>query len=421
MLVEFSVKNHRTFREKQTFSMVASSAAERAGPERVAHSGLKAVPYILRTACMFGANGSGKSSLIDAMAFMSRFVRTSFRNEAGKGLPVEPFVFHSDWREKPSEFEAIFIVGDTLYQYGFALTKARVVEEWLFARPKNTGRQRTLFTRTYDPDKQAYNWDISSVHVKGERDSWKAQTRQDALFISTAVQLNAETLKEPYEWLVLRFRAVKAPEARRLDYTETRFEEDGWKTRVIEFLRSADIALSDVQVKERKLLDDTDLPEKIRDLIIKDNPDAMTFSIDFMRLDNSGLQIPLPFSEESTGTQNLFDLAGPILDVLEHGLTLVVDELNTGLHPLAFEHLISLFCDQKTNPLNAQLIFTTHDTSMLDSACIGRDQVWLVEKGRDLAAKLTPLSDFKPRHDAAGFQKPYLQGRFGGVPRLSGH
>lgn len=420
MLLEFSVENHRAFREKQTISMVAGATSERVSPEHVVRTGFKAVPFVLREACLFGANGAGKSSLIDAMAFMSRFVRNSFRNETGKGLRVEPFLFHSQWRRRPSEFEAIFIHNDTLYQYGFSLTRERILEEWLFARPQSTGRQRHLFTRYYNAEKDDYDWDISTVHVKGERDSWKAQTRPDALFLSTAVQLNSAGLKEAYNWLSFRLRSLRAPEARQLDYTETRFGEDGWKSRVIDFLNAADITLSDIRVEEGKLLDSLDIPETLIDIIKKNDPDAKSYSIDFVRTDDKEQPVPLAFAEESTGTQNLFDLAGPILDVLDNGYTVIVDELNSGLHPLAFQHLIAMFCDPEVNKHNAQLIFTTHDSSLLDSDCISRDQVWMVEKGRELNAKLTPLSDFKPRHDAAGYQKRYLQGRYGGVPRLTG-
>jgi AAA15 family ATPase/GTPase len=214
-------------------------------------------------------------------------------------------------------------------------------------------------------------------------------------------------------------RTLKAPDSRQLDYTERRFGEEGWKTRIIEFLKATDVAVSDIRVKEAKVLDNDEIPGPIRDLIRNDNPDAKHYSIDFMRHDEQKRLMPLPFVEESTGTQNLFGLAGPVLDVLDNGFTLIVDELNSGLHPLAFQHLIGLFCDPNLNTRNAQLIFTTHDSSLLDSDCIGRDQIWIVEKGRDLAAELIPLTDFKPRQDAAGFQKRYLQGRFGGVPRLT--
>lgn len=423
MLIEFSVENHRAFREKQTFSMVASAATERAGPEHVGHTGFSAVPFVLREACIFGANGSGKSSLIYAMNFMSSFVRNSFRNEPDKGIKVKPFLFHSEWRDKPSEFEAVFIHEETLYQYGFALTRDRVVEEWLFARPKSTGKQRHLFTRSYDGAKNSYEWDISAVHVKGERESWKEQTRDDALFLSTAVQLKAEGLKGVFEWLTKNFRTYSASnDTMPSGFTQTRFDDESWKERVTDFLRQADIVLEDITVDENRLIDTphfNDLPKPFQEFFISQNPDAKEYDVSFLRKDESGQLVPLPLSEESSGTKNLFDLAGPILDVLEHGWTLAIDELNSGLHPLAFQHLIAMFCNAKLNAKNAQLIFTTHDTSVTERSCIGRDQIWLVEKNENLAALLTPFSDFKTR-DARPFQKGYLQGRYGAIPRITG-
>lgn len=403
--------------------MVASAAAERAGLGHVARTGFSAIPYVLREACLFGANGSGKSSLIDAMYFMSKFVRTSFRSEAGRGIELHPFLFHSEWRTKPSEFEAIFIHNDTLYQYGFALTRERVVEEWLFARPQATGRERTLFTRSYDVQADSYNWSINSVHLKGERDSWKSQTRPDALFLSTAVQLNANGLKDAYEWLVKHFRTFSMPpEALPSQYTASRFKEDDWKNRVIDFLKRVDIALHDIQVEEESLFDTSDfggLPEPIQDLVREESPNAKVYSVSFVRQDEKMSLIPLSLNEESTGSKILFELAGPIIDVLERGLTVVIDELNSGLHPLALQYIISIFSNPDRNKNNAQLIFTTHDTSVSERNCIELDQIWLVEKQDNLAARLIPFSDFKTR-DARPFQKGYLQGRYGAIPRILG-
>ncbi len=422
MLIEFSVENHRAFREKQTFSMVASTGAERTAADHVVHTGFAAVPCVLREACLLGANGAGKSSLIGAMAFMSGFVRNSFRNDAGHGIGVEPFVFHSEWRDKPSEFEAIFIHENTLYQYGFSVTGERVVEEWLFARPRHTGRQRNLFTRIYNAEKGSYDWNISNTRLKGERDSWKAQTRPESLFLSTAVQLNAEGLKGAHEWLSKRFKMILPTRDMLSDeYTASRFEDEGWKTKVIGFLKSADIALHDIQVEEKSLFDLTEfksLPEAIKNEIRKQSPDAQAHLVSFVRQDDQNSSIPLRLQEESSGTRALFALAGPILDVLENGFTVAVDELNTGLHPLALRYLVALFCDTRVNRHDAQLIFTTHDTSVTEHSCIGKDHVWLVEKQDDLAAHLIPLSDFKTR-GGRSFQKGYLQGRFGAIPYTS--
>lgn len=421
MLIEFSVGNHRAFRERQTFSMVASSAAERAGQGRVAHTHFATAPFVLREACLFGANGSGKSSLIDAMSFMIRFVRNSFRHESGQPIAVEPFAFHSDWRSQPSEFEAIFIHEDVLYQYGFSVNSERVLEEWLFSRPQSTGRDRQLFTRTYNSDTDSYEWNLNSAHLKGERESWKSQTRPEALFLSTAIQLNAKVLKGAYEWFGKRFRTFSmSPDVMQGNYTESRFGDSEWKGRVVDFLRRADVSLHDIEVEENSLFEQTSfakLPAPIQELLKEESPDAKTYSVSFVRKDEKSNPIPLPLAEESSGTKALFELAGPVLDVLENGYTVIVDELNSGLHPLAFQYVIGLFCDSDINKNNAQLIFTTHDTSVTERSCIGRDQIWLVEKGADLSARLTPFSDFKTRNERP-FQKGYLQGRYGAIPRI---
>lgn len=425
MLVEFSVENHRAFREKQTFSMVADAATQRLRPDHVARTGFSAVPYVLREACLFGANGSGKSSLIDAITFMSRFVQNSFRNEPRKGIDVKPFLFHSEWRNKPSEFEAIFIQEETQYQYGFALTRERVVEEWLFARPKITGRQRRLFTRTYDHATGGYDWDISNSNLKGERESWKEQTREDALFLSTAVQLKSEDLKEAFEWFNNQLKFLETTKSIPSNtYTISRLHEEGWSNRVIEFLNCTDIMLLDIDIDERNFFESNtflELPPEAQKVMREGIPeDAKQRIIHTVRLDESGNRVPLNLNEESSGTVSLFQLAGPILDVLDNGYVLVVDELNSGLHPLAFQNLITMFCNPNLNTKNAQLIFTSHDTSMLNSECIGKGQIWFVEKGNDLAARLKPLSDYNVRRDTLGFQKGYLQGRYGAIPRILG-
>ena len=421
MLIEFSVENHRAFRERQTFSMVAGRPAKGDKPGQVAQTGSSAVRGLLRTACLFGANGAGKSSLINAIFFMWHFIQDSFNRKPGGGTGTEPFLFHSEWRNKPSVFEVIFLHDEVLYQYGFALTGKRVVEEWLFCRPNSTGRERHIFTREYDEDKGAYDWSISSLHLKGERESWKEQTRENALFLSTAVHLNAEDLKGVYHWLETQLRIMNATPHD--SYTASRFDEDGWSHRVVNFLKRADIALVNIAVEEHNLFESPDfqkMPAEIRKRMREDIPaDARQLTVHTVRQNEKGEPVALDLKEESAGTISLFSLAGPILDVLDNGYVLVVDELNSELHPLAFQHLISLFCDPEMNRKNAQLIFTTHAVSVTEHEGIGRDQIWLVDKGKDLAAKLVPYSDFKTR-DERPFRKGYLQGRYGAIPRIAG-
>ena len=438
MLIEFSVENHRVFREKQTFSMVASAAVGRAGEGYA--TGFSAVSHVHREACLFGANASGKSSLIDAMNFMSNFVKASFRRQAGKTIPVEPFAFHAEWLGKPSEFEVVFIQDETLYEYGFALTHERVVEEWLFSRPKNSGRQRRIFTRFYDENKGTYEWEISPLHLKGERDSWRSQTRPDALFLSTAVQLDAEGLKAPYNWFSEKLEIIDFKDFRlSVRYTLSRFKEDGWKERILRFLCEIDIPVQDIIVEEEENLswdDLDDLPsnlqsgfremkstiEKIRKGMQEEfSTNNKILSAELMRRNNEKIPVHLNIQKESSGTIGLLALSGHIMEVLDSGKVLVVDDLNSGLHPLAFRHLITMFGDMETNRNNAQLIFTTHETSITeeDSDCMGRDQIWLIEKdNKSFDARLFPFSDYKTRKSVS-FGKGYLQGRYGAIPHIA--
>lgn len=419
MLIEFSVENHRAFRERQTFSMVARRATD-----QTLQTGASCVPHVLPQACLFGANGAGKSSLIDAIVFMSKFVGDSFERKPGTGTGVKPFIFHSEWRSKPSEFEAIFLHEETLYQYGFSLTRERVVEEWLFARSNQTGRECQLFTRSYDESKDAYEWSINSTHLKGPRESWKEQTREDALFLSTAVHLNAQKLKEPHAWFVKQLKVMSLN--RPSSYTLRRIKKDEWSPRVIELLKRVDISLVDIDIEESNLLESAEfleMPAEIQKEIRANIPDdarqLTQLTAYTVRENEKGERVALKLKEESSGTKSLFRLAGPILDVLDNGRVLIVDELNSGLHPLAFQTLIALFSDPEINKKNAQLIFTTHDTSVTgESGCIGDDQIWIVDKASDLVAKLIPRSDFEA-DNGRSFQKGYLQGRYGGIPRIA--
>ena len=424
MLIEFSVENHRAFREKQTFSMAASATTERAGHGHVLDTGISVVPHVLSEACVFGANGSGKSSLIDAMVTMKRLVRDTGKNSPDDRLPVKPFVFHSEWRHRPSEFEVVFLHEEILYQYGFVVNSERVLEEWLFSRPQKTGRERHIFSRTYDSKGDSYEWELNASQLKGERESWRAQTLPNSLFLSTAVRLNAEALAPLYNWITKVWRLLIPGDTNHLSYSTTKWlKDDDSKQRALRFLREADISLSDLHLEEKEVTSEIQdvVSAMYKAIDIKGSVDFQSLklpNVSTFREDENGHLTKLPLEAESTGTKALINLAGPILAVLDAGMTLVVDELNTGLHPLAFQYLVGLFADPETNPKGAQLIFTTHDTSVTEQECMGRDQIWLVEKGKDLAARLVPLSDFKER-GAKGFQRKYLDGRFGGVPKVA--
>lgn len=422
MLVEFSVKNHRSIREGQTFSMVAGDLKRPARPCHVADTGSPVAPRVLRNACLLGPNGAGTTSLVEAMGFMSWFVRTSFRSGRGDSIKVEPFLFDPKWRDKPSEFEVHFLHNENLYQYGFAVSKDRVLDEWLYAWANATGRQRSIFTRKFNRRKRGCDWKVDAGNVRGQRRIWQDCTRPNALFLSSAVSMNAQgDIKDAHDWIVGLFRtASDASRPSRLDFAKSLFKDSAFREEVRNFLREAGIALSDIRVERRRGIEGIDcsnLSKATRKFPEKSVESEEIHAMELVRKDSAGDAISLPLERESFGTRALFDLAEPIMHALERGGALIVDELNLGLHPTAVRSLIALFCNSRINGKNAQLIFTTHDPTIVDQAHFARDQVWLLEKRKkDLATSLIRLSDFD--EDDRSFADGYLQGRYGVLPRV---
>ena len=421
MLIEFSVENHRAIRERQTFSMVAAAAdvVDRLEPPyHVAETGLASVPRILVDACLFGANGSGKTSLVDAMAFVVDFVRTSVSGESGRMIDAKPFAFHSRWRRKPSEFELIFVHRNVIYRYGFVATCRRVIEEWLFVGNDKTDRWRRIFEREYISKADGYDWRTTGIKVGRVLCSWKSQTRPNALFLSTAVQLNAGgDLKNAYEWMATKFKTLSASAGETgFEYTISRFDEDGWKERVRNFLEDSGVFVNDIAIQKLKVQEMpglASLPHSIK----KEMPGVMTI-VQFWRNDEKGAPIISSLDKEGNGTRALFGLAGPILDAIDNGQAIVIDELDLGLHPFMLESLVERFCNCMINTKKAQMIFTSNDPTIVTNAFLERDQVWVVKKNEDeLAARLSRCPNFTDS-GMHNFVRDYLAGSYGGVPRI---
>ena len=409
MLIEFSVENHRAIREMQTFSLVASDHVERARPHRAVETGFGNAPRVLTSACIFGPNGAGKTSLIGAMSFMGRFVKLFHPSGQHANIKVNPFAFHTDWKERPSIFEVTFIQNDTMYEYGFSLTASRVEAEWLSATVMNTDNQRTIFTRTYNKDNGNYDWDLNSLIPNENQEQWISIVRPDALFLSAAVNFNFKgELEVVYNWMAYKFLSADDFIYSTFNIDSERINREGWKERVIKFLRHLGISIDDIVVVE------------------KDGDDRSNAGIDiprpfpnvyFVRQNNVMSPVGLDMFSESYGTRELFRLAYPVLEALDNGVTLVADEMNLGLHPVAFERLVSMFYNPEVNRHGAQFIFTTHDTGAVDHARIDSDQIWLMRKNDELAAELYPLSDYDTSGQAT-FGGSYLDGRYGAIPRV---
>ena len=427
MLVSFSVQNFRSFSDKQTISLVAGASAKK-NPDIAFESHNSLAPHLLKSACIFGANGSGKSNLILAMDFFRYFIISSAKEtQEGDEIEVTPHLFHSDFRVKPSEFEITFIYEEVLYQYGFAIDSERVWGEWLFSRP-NTDKSRTrvLFQREYDAEKNDYVWDINKTYIKGERETWKNLTRSNALFLSQAVQLNAKDLQKPFKWIQQYFHPITSAQRLSREFTVKQCVKEGWKDRIVKLLQSIDLRIQDLDIATEDVgISDLpkDLPKILKNEIINklknENMAFRTLEIKSYHKDNHDNLVALDFDEESDGTKVIFSLSGPWLHVLESGNTLIVDELHNSLHPHALKTLISLFHNPEINTKNAQLIFTSHEPSIMTKGFMHKDQIWLMEKNDLESTELIPLSDFDIRdRDIDNFQKAYLNGRYGGVPRL---
>ena len=398
MLIEFRVKNFRSLRDEQVLSLVASKDTSLQDTHTL-RTGLKAVPSLLRSAVVYGANASGKSNLVKALRHMRGVVLESASvRQPGQPFTVQPFRLDSRSASEPTEFEVTFLLEGVRYQYGFAMTPQRIVREHLLVY--KAFKPQRWFERHFDVStgKDVYDF---GPGLKGAKHLWEGATRPNALFLSMAVQLNSEALRPVFDWFAKGLVILDEQTPLNPQTSIQWLRQAGRRQQLCDFLTAADISIADIEVVTRQAPDETE-----------------EHQLRFSHVTEQGRAV-FDLMDESNGTRNLLFLAGPVLDILNQGLTLVIDELDTSLHTLLVRELVRLFHRSEVNTGGAQLIFTTHDTSLLDAPDLfRRDQVWLVEKDRDQASALVALSEFSPRKNEA-LERGYLLGRYGGVPLLN--
>ena len=417
MLIEFNVNNFRSIRETQTLSLVAGTGKE-LQKQNTFPSGLKAAPSLLRSGVIYGPNAAGKSNIMRAINFMQNFVLTSQALQEGQGINVTPFLFSSTTRLEPSEFEVTFVQGNVRYQYGFAVNNHRVTHEWLLAYPE--GKPQRWFERTFLSQEKRYDWEFGTKFTgpRHLRDIWQTATRQNGLFLSTAIQLNNEQLKPVFNWFQHKLAVVLPGLGINLQFSIDQCGSEDGKKLMMEFMNAADLSIHDITLQTQKAKTVTVKFDAEKSVPTQSVAESEITTVNFLhKIHDTEELIPIQLPEESDGTQKLFAFAGPWLDVLAKGRILLVDELDTSLHPLMVRFLINLVHNPEINKNNAQLVFTTHDTSILDTDIFRRDQVWFVEKDRESATKLYPLSDFSPRKKEA-LENGYLKGRYGALPYI---
>jgi uncharacterized protein len=412
MLIEFSVGNFLSFKEKVTLSLEAS------GDDWLEESHVATVAgrRLLKSAAIYGANGSGKSNFLRGMQVFQRFVQDSSKeSQMGERIHVIPFRLHTATESEPSYFEAVFLQNDTRYRYGFEVTSEMVRTEWLF-KQKDSIRETRLFTR-----------EGSTIRVSAEFKEGKGlevRTRRNALFLSVVAQLNGAIAGEIMKWFE-QFRGITGLEdLSYLEFTARQLQEPQCGAEIRELVRLADIGIENLQTfelpeREGVITLPKDLPERLRREVLASRSPLLiqTFHKKFDAKNQAcdEVEFNLKF-EESAGTQKFVALSGPFLHTLREGSILFADELEARLHPLLTKSLVGLF-NASGNRKNAQLIYATHDNGLLDSMRIRRDQVWFVEKNQYGASQLYSLAEFKVRKEAK-FGKEYLLGQFGGVPHL---
>jgi AAA15 family ATPase/GTPase len=425
MLIQFSIKNFRTFKDKATLSFIASNYDKDTREDENIFQDTNHNLRLLKSCAIYGANASGKSKFIEALVFMKRFVITSSKDsQKGDKISVEPFKLNSVSEKEPSEFEVIFTHKNILYRYGFEVTNKIVVSEWLYSKPKT--KEIELFYRDY----QNFETHKRSFQ-KGNTLIKEGLIRDNALFLSVAAQFNEKTSVTLIEWFKNIGTISGVKEDGYKGYTVRKAKDDNFKNKILELLKAADLGIQDIQVE---MLDldklPNDMPKELKEFIIKksEEDESAEFISDVLTShkkydDNKNLVGKVNLSlddDESFGTRKFFALTGPVLDSLENGHTLVIDELDSKLHPNLVCKIVSLFNSKENNPKNAQLLFNTHDTNLLSSGLFRRDQVWFTEKNKFGEAKLYSLADFKSEDVRKNdpFEDNYIRGKYGAVPYL---
>lgn len=425
MLIQFSVKNFRTFKYKATLSMVASNYDKDTRESENIHFDTITNLRLLKSAVVYGANASGKSKLFDAFMFMKQFIITSSKYSLkGDTIDVIPFRLNSDSEESPSEFEVIFVHNNKIFRYGFEANSKMIISEWLFYKPKT--KEIELFYR----DKN--NFDTHDRNFpKGNAVIREGLVRDNALLVSVAAQFNDGISTQVIDW----FKNLKVisglNELGYHGFTMIKTEDPIHKKRILELLKVADLGIQDIKLQKlefEKL--PKEMPLALKEKIMKEmNEEQASFIFDVTTMhkkydtntetfSNSYFSM---FDDESEGTKKFFALAGPILEALENGFSLIIDELDSKLHPNLVCKIIALFNSKEWNKKNAQLIFNTHDTNLLSSGLFRRDQIWFTEKNKYGEAKLYSLADFKSDdvRKNESFEENYIRGKYGAVPFLS--
>ena len=411
MLIQFSVKNFKSFKDKIVFSMEAGKENEHK-ENIIDELGEK----ILKTSAVYGANASGKTNLINAFTASILMIRKSNTRQIGERLgEMIPFAFDEETKNKPCEFEFIFTTKGSKYIYGFSADKEKVYDEYLYQYL--TAKPTRIFERTNTNQYKFLQSDESKLNTL------KTQNTENKLFLSTATTWNYEKTQNPFLWfakdidtyvggLTLTEQAIDA-------YNNDQKED--LKKFTLKLLKEADIDIKDFNIE----IKESEVDPNIMIMFNGQRPGPISQKRQDVRIkiiheikddDDKIKKYELNYLNESLGTQILFSFAPVLKDVFENGKTIIIDELERSLHHSLVKMIIKFFDNPEINKGNAQLIFNTHDTSLLSLKMFRRDQIWFTEKNSEKGTtEIYPLDDFSVRK-TENIQKGYLNGRYGAIP-----
>lgn len=423
MIVEFSISNYKSFKSESTLSFIGSNTTkEHEEDNTFIWNDYK----FLKSNALYGANASGKSNLINALAVMKRTVLTSFQNalaEKNTNIKITPFKLNIETVDKPTTFEVVFIAKEKQYRYGFEIKDNIVSSEWLFHIPKKI--ETSLFIRDNGKIK------INKTHFK-EGIGLEGKTRENVLFLSVCSQFNGEISDVVIKWFKnLNFISGLNDDGYR-GYTTHKLKEDKkfnkWVNKFIKFLEISKVSVEE-ELIESLNIDELEIPDEkkelkealkvLSDLREKQKTESKLKSWHNVFDSNNIIQDSVPFDfnkEESKGTQKLIYILGPIYDSLINGSVLLIDELDSRLHTLLTKEVINLF--HKFNKKKAQFAFVLHDTNILKTEVFRRDQLWFAEKNQFGCSNIYSLFDYGKVRKDAKFEQAYLKGDYGAVPQF---
>ena len=415
MLLQFSVENYKSFKDRTVLSLEGSVDKELAN-----NYVLLGKEKVLKVISVFGANAAGKSNIFSALTASILTLRQSANRQINEPLfYIIPFRFDEEALKQPSSFEYVFIgLDNKKYVYGFSATQLRVTKEYLYVY--DTAKASTVFERTNDVYK------FTSSTKKREMLPLTERNTSNKLFLATATQWNCEDTKQAYLWLAQGINTYSTNFDQLLNQTAPMFENDqdnSLKRFTTNILHEADINIDDFEYESRDQTKEQfiqGLPVELRGLAstvpFATNKEIRIETVHTIEKDGQWKQFNLSLFEESQGTRNLFLFAPILKRAFETGETLCIDEFDTSIHPILIEYLMGLFNDQSINKTNAQLIFSTHAVSVMSLKTLRRDQIYFVEKNRSSGvSELYSLDEFSPRKQE-DVRKAYLLGRYGSIP-----